>query len=184
MYVPRPAAPPALIVYLDLDGVLHHEEVLWSSKKGIYMCPKLAPGRVLFEWLPYLENVLKEFPEVELVLSSSWCIRPGYGDTMKRFPPEIQRRFVGGTYHSRIHGADAWALVKFLELPRGIQVWNDVQRRNPKRWLAIDDTDEGWPELAVDNLIRCDGATGLSSPRVQTELQQKLEQCRQALRFK
>ena len=43
------------------------------------------------------------------------------------------------------------------------------------QWLALDDDTEDWPKWALDNLVACDGATGLSNPRVQVELRAKLE---------
>jgi hypothetical protein len=32
----KPAGEGALILYLDFDGVLHHENVLWHPRKGVY----------------------------------------------------------------------------------------------------------------------------------------------------
>jgi hypothetical protein len=170
-----------IVLYLDIDGVLHHEEVLWGAKKGIYMCPRLAPNHSLFEWAHFLIAALAPFPEIQLVLSSSWCRTPGYGKTLKRLPLELRKRFIGGTFHKQIHGADPWLLKQFVELPRGVQVFNDVCRRKPMAWLALDDDDEGWPELVRGNLIKCDGATGLSAQSVRDELHLKLGQCQQTL---
>jgi hypothetical protein len=178
---PKIVARPPIALYVDIDGVLHHEEVLWSSKRGIYMCPQKAPSRVLFEWAHYLADELSRFQEVALVLSSSWCRRPGYGETMKRLPLTLRERFVGGTYHRRVHGMDPWALTQFLALSRGAQVLQDVGRRKPLTWLALDDDAEGWPQVAFENLVKCDGATGLSAPNVREELHLKLEKCRQTL---
>lgn len=91
-------------MYLDLDGVVHHEKVLWHPRKGIYMSPYEARGHALFEWLPILEEELALHPSVALVLSSTWCIRPGYAKTLQRLPEQLRARFIGGTYH-KIHGA-------------------------------------------------------------------------------
>ena len=84
-----PASTPRsadVVLYLDLDGVVHHEKVLWHPRKGIYMSPYEAAGHSLFEWVPILESVLEPHPTVALVLSSTWCIRPGYSATLKRLP--------------------------------------------------------------------------------------------------
>jgi hypothetical protein len=135
----------------------------------------------MFEWVPQLEEALAPFPNVALVLSSTWCIRPGFGKTLKNFPEALRSRFIGGTFHKRSHGADPWVLESFRRLPRGMQIWADVQRRKPKHWLALDDDIEGWPSFAQENLVACDGATGMSNPRVQAELRQKLAACHEAL---
>ena len=87
-----------MVLYLDLDGVVQHEAVLYHPKRGIYMSP-IQTGRVLFEWIPILEGILRPYPDVALVLSSTWCIRPGYAKTLERLPSSLGSRFIGGTYH-------------------------------------------------------------------------------------
>lgn len=174
MSMPKNVQPPPLAVFLDIDGVLHPDAAMYHARRGIYMCPVEAPGHVLFEWLHILDEALQPYPQVRLVLSSSWCIRPGYSATLKRFPAKLRKRFVGGTFHWRYHGVNAVEMEKFLDMPRGMQILQDVERRQPLQWLALDDSAEGWPEWALDNLIRCDGCTGLSSPSVQAELSEKL----------
>lgn len=76
-----------------------------------------------------LEEALAPYPCVALVLSSTWCIRPGYAKTLQRLPEQLRARFIGGTYHKRVHGADPWNLASFRSTPRGIQILADVQRR-------------------------------------------------------
>lgn len=174
-----PAAPPRrhidLALYVDFDGVLQHEAVMWHHRRGIFMSPTEAPGRSLFEWAHILESILQEFPNVALVLSSTWCLRPGYGKALKRLPEGLRARFVGGTFHRLVHGIDPWVLQSFRSTPRWQQILSDVARRKPDHWLALDDDVEGWPEGWRANLIACDGSTGLSSPLVQAELTRKLQ---------
>lgn len=162
------------MLYLDLDGVVQHENVRWDRRRGIYMA---EPGHLLFQWLPQLENALAPFPQVGLVLSSSWCVWPGYGKTLKMLPASLRDRFVGGTYHQLKHGSDPHIKEAFLAMPRGAQVCADVLRRRPAQWLAIDDDTQNWPEWARGNLVACDGSTGLSSPLVQAELHAQLRWC-------
>lgn len=176
-YIPASTPRSAdVILYLDLDGVVHHEKVLWHPRRGIYMSPYQASGHVLFEWLPILEEELASHPSVALVLSSTWCIRPGYAKTLQHLPEKLRSRFIGGTYHKRVHGADPWSLASFRSTPRGMQVLADVQRRKPRYWIALDDDVDGWPQLAIDNLVACEGNTGLSDPEVQRELRRRLRQ--------
>ena len=170
-----------VVLYLDLDGVVHHEKVLWHPRKGIYMSPYEAAGHSLFEWVPFLESVLQPHPAVALVLSSTWCIRPGYSATLKRLPATLRARFIGGTYHRQVHGVDPWNLSMFRAMPRGLQVQEDALRRKPRQWIALDDDLEDWPESSRQNLVACEGSTGLSSPEVQSELREKLQRCQAAL---
>ncbi len=179
-----PASTPRsadVVLYLDLDGVVHHEKVLWHPRKGIYMSPYEAAGHSLFEWVPFLESVLQPHPAVALVLSSTWCIRPGYSATLKRLPATLSARFIGGTYHKRVHGVDPWNLSMFRTTPRGVQVQEDAQRRRPQQWIALDDDLEDWPDSCRQNLVACEGTTGLSNPEVQHELREKLRSCHVAL---
>ncbi|MDI4635206.1 hypothetical protein J7U46_19240 [Pelomonas sp. V22] len=159
-----------LLVYLDFDGVVHHQAVYQDRRRGIYMSPAEAPGRTLFEWADILVDLLRPFPSLRLVLSSSWCRRPGYSRTIKRLPAELQARFIGGTFHRRAHGANPGAELEFASLPRGVQIANDVARRRPRDWLALDDDDRGWPAEHRGRLILCNGERGLSDPATQREL--------------
>ena len=170
-----------VVLYLDLDGVVHHEKVLWHPRKGIYMSPYEAAGHSLFEWVPILESVLQPHPAVALVLSSTWCIRPGYSATLKRLPASLRARFIGGTYHRRVHGVDPWNLSMFRTTPRGVRVQEDAQRRRPQQWIALDDDLEDWPDSCRQNLVACEGTTSLSNPEVQHELREKLRSCHVAL---
>lgn len=181
-YVPASSPRSAdVVLYLDLDGVVHHEQVLWHPRKGIYMSPHQAAGHSLFEWVSILESVLESYPAVALVLSSTWCIRPGYRATLKCLPASLRTRFIGGTYHSRVHGVDPWNLSMFRSTPRGVQVQEDVFRRKPRQWVALDDDLEGWPDSCRQNLIACDGNSGMSNPEVQNGLREKLRRCFVAL---
>lgn len=173
-FTPRPLSQIDVALYVDFDGVLQHQAVMWHRKRGIYMSPTEAPGRTLFEWTHYLEEALNGFPEVALVLSSTWCVKPGYGKALKYLSAILRPRFVGGTFHRRVHGADPWILQGFRDMPRWKQVAADVERRKPRAWLALDDDVEDWPDHLRDNLVACDGSTGLSSPSVREELEKKL----------
>lgn len=58
-----------LILYLDYDGVLHHENCLWHPKIGAYLS---APdGYVLFQHAELLEQLLAPHPQVQIVLSTA-----------------------------------------------------------------------------------------------------------------
>lgn len=162
------------LLYLDLDGVVHHEAVYIGTKRGIFIKQDEAPGRVLFEWIPILVEILRPYPDVKLVLSSSWCRRPGYGRTLKRMPEELRQRFVGGTFHRHHHGSDPLTSLLFQSLPRGQQILNDVNRRQPSDWIALDDDDEDWPTAYRHHLVHCNGALGLSDPDTQAALTRRL----------
>lgn len=170
-YLDPPAPKPPsgqgkMILYLDFDGVLHHENVLWHPKKGAYLC---APtGHSLFQNADLLQEILAPYPDLRIVLSTSWVLRYGYTRTAKRLPVGLRERVVGATFHT------AMSQDTFRQLVRGRQVWADVARRLPRGWLALDDSYQDWPEWCLENLVRSDEVLGISNAAVQDELRQKL----------
>src|SRR5450830_368975 len=108
-----------LILYLDFDGVLHHENCLWHPKRGAYL---VAPPRyLLFQHSALLEQLLEPYPAIQIVLSTSWVRRYGWSTTTKRLPQSLQARVIGSTFHSRHMRDDEFAC-----LLRGQQVFEDA----------------------------------------------------------
>lgn len=155
-----------LILYLDLDGVLHHENVLWHPRIGAYLSAPL--GYVMFQHAELLEELLEPYPEVRIVLSTSWVCRYGCSKTAKNLRPALRSRLIGATFHSRM---DREA---FAAAPRGLQVWADVVRRQPRDWLALDDDYLDWPAWCLGKYVRTDEHEGISAPQVLAEFRQKL----------
>ncbi|MEO8120132.1 MAG: HAD domain-containing protein [Rhodoferax sp.] len=55
----------------------------------------------------------------------------------------------------------------------------DVYRRQPKAWLAIDDDASDWPMHCRDRLVQTHEHEGISTPAVLAELKLKLrEMCK------
>ncbi|WP_114971141.1 HAD domain-containing protein [Rhodoferax ferrireducens] len=157
-----------LLLYLDFDGVLHHENCLWHPTIGPYLCE--GEGYVLFQHCELLEKMLEPYPYVQIVLSTMWVVRYGCAKSAKNLRPALRQRVVGATYHSRMSRAE------FVDTPRGLQVWQDVMRRKPRDWLALDDVHIGWPEHALPHYARTHKHAGISDPAVQAEFKQKLKE--------
>jgi hypothetical protein len=155
------------VLYLDFDGVLHHENVNFNPKRGIYLG---APGCTFFEWMPILERLLAPHPRVQIVLATAWVQRRSFAFAKKQLSPALQARVIGATYHQRGMRED-----EFLNLSRGAQIANDVYRRSPASWFALDDDDIGWPEGYRSHLIRTDGRLGISDPAIQEAVRVRLE---------
>jgi len=171
--VPTPQIPPprqtgGRVLYLDYDGVLHPEDVYLLHKRGPILLN--SPGHSLFEHCKLLEEVLEPYPEVQIVLSTSWVrrYRGSIVRVSRRLTPSLQARVVGATYHSRMNRED------FAAAPRGMQIWADVLRRWPVEWLAMDDDWLHWPAWCRDHLVLTDPVLGLSEPSVLAQLKAKL----------
>ena len=155
-----------LVLYLDYDGVLHHEDVRWHPRRGVYL--NAPPCFTLFQHAPLLEALLEPYPDVRIVLSTSWVRAIGYSRAVKRLPPGLQTRVIGATYHSKMHER------AFAMLPRGVQVLDDVERRAPKDWLALDDDGSGWAKEHEHRLVLTDERLGLGAPSAADALSSKL----------
>ena len=155
-----------LILYLDFDGVLHHQNCLWHPKIGPYLS---APeGYVLFQNAELLEKLLAPYPQVQIVLSTSWVLKYSYSEAAKNLRSGLRSRVIGATFNSNMRKHE------FSALPRGLQVWSDVVKRKPRDWLAIDDANEGWLEHSLRNYVRTHKKDGISHPAVLAEFQEKL----------
>lgn len=154
------------VLYLDFDGVLHHGEVYWSPRKGPFIDPGLK--QKLFAYADVLDELLSPYPEVAIVLSTSWVLKYGCHGAARRLPSNLRQRVIGATFHTRMNKED------FGNASRGMQVWSDVYRRQPADWLALDDDYLQWPAWCRDKLIRTLPHLGLSSPETQEIFRSKL----------
>lgn len=163
---PRPRVQRASVLYLDFDGVLHPEDV-WVRPKGRpYVRTPL--GHQPFELASLLAELLEPYPNVRIVLSTSWVLRYGFGRTVKFLPPSLASRCVGATFHGEMNRN--W----FEQLTRGAQVLGDVRRRLPASWLALDDSNEGWGCLDDRSVVITDPIQGIAAPSVLPRLTRAL----------
>lgn len=158
---------PLHVLYLDFDGVLH-PDAAYRTRNGIELLHH--PGHSLFEHVPLLDEVLAPYPDVKIVLSTSWLlIKGGYDHAKARLSSTLQARCVGGTFHRR-EMRRGW----FESIPRPEQVLRDVHRRNPARWVAVDDSPDEWPSWSSPHVVRADAVLGIAEPAILVELRAKL----------
>ncbi len=146
--------------------MVHDESVYWSPHEGIHL---RAPGRTLFEWLPIFEELLAPYPDVKIVLSTSWVRARSLEFAKAQLSPTLQVKVIGATFDNRVTQK-----LDFDLMPRGLQVWRDVERRKPEKWFAIDNDDQGWPTWCRDHLIKTEDSLGLSDPGVQDAIRRVL----------
>ncbi len=156
------------VLYLDFDGVLHHENVWWHPRLGPYFPSHPHTDSKLFEHVPLLEQLLAPHPDICIVLSTTWVRRYGCSHAGKQLGPRLRQRVIGATFHSRMHDQ------KFEEMPRGVQVTRDVLRRKPGDWIALDDTDEGWSPIAQGHYIQTHPERGIADPDVLSAFKTRL----------
>jgi hypothetical protein len=154
------------VIYCDYDHVLHGGALRYRKP------PSLRPetsGQTLFQNAPIFMRLLDPYPDLKIVLSTSWVKELGFGRARGYLPQALRQRVVGAAFHKRHMRKD-----EFSNLTRYEQIMADVQRRRPTRWLAIDDDLRGWrPEHAL-HIVPMRLVLGLSSPAAALELQRRL----------
>lgn len=154
------------ICYLDYDAVLHDGNVLRNRARGMYIT---TPDRHFFEWMPILVDLLAPFPDLKIVLSTTWVRELGFDAARQELAPALRERVIGSTFlHPKIIKAE------FDTMARGMQILGDAQRRKPAHWFALDDDAFGWPVRYRANLIQTTDQLGMTDPAVQEQVRQKL----------
>lgn len=144
------------VLFLDFDGVLHP----FGEAKDKLFCA-----------IPLLEEVLREFPSTDVVISSSW--REVYSLDLIRdfFSPDIGQRIIDAAPvrpPNREIPTELWSYVREGECV----VWMRRHRRRAS-WLALDD--DAWRFRPFSqHLMLVDGSLGLTADVV-PELRARLK---------
>lgn len=128
------------------------------------------PGHALFEWAPVLIEAFSPYPNVTIVLSTSWVRVLGFDRTRASLPPILRERVVGATFHRREHAPTRTLRDLWSQSLRGIQIARDIERRQPAKWFAIDDAADEFLPWQAAWLVSCESETGLSAPATQMRL--------------
>jgi len=111
---------------------------------------------------------MRDYPAVEIVISSTWREQFPLGALRARFSSDIAARIVGTTpIFPRIEG-------KYLPARREAEIlaWLAEQGRMDEPWLALDDA--AWQfERHLDRLVACTHYVGLDN-RAETMLRAKI----------
>ncbi|SDP94288.1 hypothetical protein SAMN05216303_11419 [Rhodoferax sp. OV413] len=165
-----------MTLFLDFDGVLHPDAAYLINGR-----PKLKGDGELFMWAPLLTEVLADFPEVKIVLSTSWTRELSYSRARDWLPLALRARVVGATWPSAMAAPLAgfrMPLTWWDQAMRYQQIKRYVGRAGLTRWVAVDDQPEGWTVEDQDKLVHTDGNLGLSDPAALALLVSKLENLR------
>ena len=144
-----------IFLYLDFDGVLHPDGEDAIDKNG-----RLCHNPNLFCWLGDLEQVLDDFPQVRIIVSSDW---------RRLFDDEsliaILKR-LGWRFHS---------VVECIAPSRYAEILQDAESKKISYWLALDDHQTiKLATTADERLIFCNPESGIGAPARQEELKHKI----------
>jgi hypothetical protein len=157
-----------MILFLDFDGVLH---------------PEPCYSDEAFCRLPLIESILRDFANVQIVVSSSWRLDwkdpvESTAQMRKHFAPDIALRVIGVTPDHR-YLERSTAPQGLGEYPREWECarWLRQHRTKGVPWLALDD--RAWwftPNSPHVMIVDCD--SGFTADN-ETELRQRLHDLEQ-----
>jgi hypothetical protein len=155
-----------MIVFLDFEGVLHPNKV-YMTKTGVVL---RCDGHNLFEHAELLADLLEPYPDVRIVLSTSWVWGIGFDDARACLLERLQARIHGTTYDCESEDKNLWQMYS-----RWFQIHQYVKQNHIDDWLAIDDDDRGWPDDKRHHLIHTNEWGGIGMPDTQAKLIEGLE---------
>ena len=144
-----------MILFLDFDGVMH---------------PNNQP-ELLFVWVPRLARWLDAWPQVDVVISSSWRVAHSQHEMVEMLGPVIGSRVVGcapWVDQTRDDNVYPSAKLHVLSHERQVQIeaWLASSWDPGRAWVALDDM----PYLFradCTRLVVCAGRHGISPENVQ-----------------
>lgn len=158
--------PDAAVLYCDFDHTLHRTDA-YRTASGVVPGSPTTP---FFEYAGLLERLLLPYPEVVIVLSTSWVEELGVDEARNRLPiASLRARVVGATYDPNDTVAANWSA-----MTRGGQILRHVRLIGLKRWLAIDDGRAGFSGYE-SHLVHCQMGVVLGDKDVQKLLADRLE---------
>lgn len=131
-----------MILFLDLDGVMHPTD----RRDGCFSC------------IPTFETVIREFKDVEIVISSSWRIDHSLMQLRSMFSSDVAKCIIDVT-------PDRAATMEVIEpyrREREIEDWLRANEREDEPWIAIDDC-EWMFSPACTRLVLIDPTTGFDN---------------------
>lgn len=130
-----------MILFLDLDGVMHpfNQTDLFCREE-------------------HLARVLRDFPGVEVVISSSWRETHTLKTMLTFFLTDLRSRIVGVTPVIEIRDAVDVPGVRLREINKYLVDTGNQHRR----WVALDDAPELFPPRCAE-LVLCDGNHGFGN---------------------
>jgi hypothetical protein len=135
-----------VILFLDFDGVLHLEGEGRLPSDGTDFC-----------FLPSLEALLREFPHVRIVISSSWRERLTFEALAAPFAEDIHPRILGVTPPRGAGSAHA-----FAHREGEILAWRQAHGALDEPWVALDDAE--WQfDRHKDRLVVCGSFVGFDA---------------------
>jgi hypothetical protein len=112
-----------------------------------------ADENKLFSYLPRVEGVLRDFPEVQVAIASSWRVNRPWENVISAFSLDITARIIGATP----------VLIQkeppYRRHPRYDEILDFLNHKNlsDAEWIALDDDPELYPANCQNFILCADG---------------------------
>jgi hypothetical protein len=134
-----------MILFLDFDGVLHPVD----RREGCFSC------------LPALENALREFNDVEIVISSSWRLEFNLTQLRSIFSSDVARCVIDVTPDRATKMESIEPYRREREVDDWVDDWLRENGREYEPWLVLDDC-EWMFSPSCTRLILVNSVTGFN----------------------
>lgn len=158
---------PTPTLFVDYDGTLHRGHALLDHNGDVL----LDSGQPLFEYAPLLAEMLGPYPDVQIVLTTSWLDTLPLDQVVSYLPAALARRVVGTT-----RGIKARFGYLMDGSARTYVIRSYVFEKRLKNWLALDDSVYGAFHLSTDfldlsqHLVLLDAQRGIGDAQVQQRI--------------
>ena len=142
------------VLFLDIDGVLH------SNDFSDTVTQRDAPDT--FCWLDHLVEAMKPYPELKLVVHSSW---------RHNFETD---RMLRGTVPTALAELIACCTDRDI-CSRFASIQAFIEKHQVQRWVILDDDVKAFPPN-LPELIRCKPTKGLGDDRTRQDLIDRLRE--------
>jgi hypothetical protein len=141
----RPPSPnaAAMILFLDFDGVLHEDPCFDEAR--------------LFARAPELAQALEPFPELRIVLSTSWRSQRTLDEMAQPLPDGLRQRVIDAT--PLVISSDSPAALRPYRRHAECACWLRSQGHEGTPWVALDDRASLFAPHC-EQLILCDSNVG------------------------
>jgi hypothetical protein len=153
--------------FIDYDGTLHIGHAVVDADGQV----TLDSGRPLLEFAPLLVEMLKPYPAVQIVLTTTWLQTLSAEKVISYLPPGLARRVVDTTRGRKarlsymLNGSGRTDIISCYAFGKGL-----------KQWLAIDDSVYGAyhfgrePGELVRNFLLLDSTRGIGDEDAQQHI--------------
>jgi hypothetical protein len=150
-------------IYLNFDGVLHPDEVLFKEGRMPILS---APGHKPFEHAHVLADLLTPYPQATIVLNTWWTFFLGVDACVASLPSALASRVIGTTL--------ARASVYTRAPERMTEAERHVAQSHEPSFLILDHNKSRYCSKLVPNVLLLRPEEGLSGSQVQQYMVRRL----------